>query len=64
VQGSGAMLAPIARMPRLHTLALEACHLNDAGALSGALCSAPGLARLRVQVCVGGGERRGQRVEE
>ncbi|KAL4427784.1 hypothetical protein ABPG75_001873 [Micractinium tetrahymenae] len=51
VQGSGAMLAPLAAMPHLRCLELAACHLNDGEALRAALCSATGLASLRVQSC-------------
>ncbi len=50
VQGSGAMLAPLATMHRLASLELAACHLSDADSLRAALCSATGLASLRVQV--------------
>ncbi|KAL4449427.1 hypothetical protein ABPG77_007071 [Micractinium sp. CCAP 211/92] len=51
VQGSGAMLAPLATMHRLASLELAACHLSDADSLRAALCSATGLASLRVQLC-------------
>ena len=55
VQGSGALLAPLAAMPCLQALELASCHLNDAQALTAALCSAFSLEHLRVQVggCVG-----------
>lgn len=50
MQGSGAMLAPLERMPGLRALELASCHLNDAQALQAALRGATGLAALRVQV--------------
>ncbi|PSC74844.1 F-box LRR-repeat 14 [Micractinium conductrix] len=51
LHGSGGMLAPMAAMPRLRSLSLASCHLNDADALARALCSASGLTGLSVQDC-------------
>jgi hypothetical protein len=57
VQGGGAALAPLGGMVALRALRLAACHLGDGPGMAAALCSAPGLTSLRVEVSVGGGGR-------